>query len=289
MDIAVRSPNCVRSFGRVHGQDVPVRDRPTQPDCLIIDDDGQQGFPARPKAPPAAAAAQTPAGGAPKTPDAAHSDTDVSQSAPASPAPQSAAAAAAPKAAGRPPVGSDGAAWQRSVDWDAVQQLNEEGYHRWLLLQQAAAPAGPTPPQPEPSAGPWDKPARLGGPALATPKIGAIALALAAAGPGEQLPPTPTPTPGADRPALPKGGPSPGFDWDSIPVVDIDEEPAAPAASSASASSTFGQTAKAAPPAHLLAKMPPYLPPVQLAQGGAAAAAAVPGAEPAEIPHPTAA
>ena len=48
------NPNCVRSFGRVHGQDVPVRDRPTQPDCLIIDDGGQQGLPAGPKAPPAA-------------------------------------------------------------------------------------------------------------------------------------------------------------------------------------------------------------------------------------------
>ena len=122
-----------------------------------------------------------------------------------------------------------------------------------------------------------------------TPVIGAVTPALAAAGPGEQLPPTPSPGLGADRPALPKGGSSSGVDWDSIPVVDIDDEPAAPAAKAAAAPSAFGQTAKAAPPAHLLAKMPPYFPLVQLAQGGAAAAPTAPGAEPAEIPHPTAA
>ena len=276
------NPNCFRSFGRVHGQDMPVRDRPTAPDVR------------GPKAPPAAAAAPTPAGGAraPRTPDAGQSDTDVSQSTPASPAPQIAAAAAAAKAAGRPLLGPEGAAWHRSVDWDAVRRLNdEEGYQRWLLLQQVAAPAGFIPPQPEPPASPWDKPARLEKPAPATPQIGAVAPAPAAAGPGEQLPPTPVP--GADRSALPKGGPSPGLEWDNIPVVDIDDNSDAPEVSSASASSAFGQTAKAAlkaaPPAHLLAKMPPYFPPVQLAQGGAAAAADAASPRPAEIPLPTAA
>ena len=291
------NPNCVRSFGRVHGQDVPVRDRPTQPDCFIIDDDGQQGRPAEPKAPPATAAALAQSAGAriPRTPDAAHSDTDVSRSALASPAPQIAAAAAAPQAAGHSLLGPNRAAWQQSVDWDAVQQLNAEGYHRWLLLQQVAAPVGPTPPQPDPPAGPWDRLAHLGGPAPVTPVVGAAtpAPALAAAGPGEQLPLAPSPGLGADRPALPKGGPAAGVNWDEIPVVDIDDEPAAPAAKAAATPSDFRQTPKAAfkapPPAHPLAKMPPYLPPVQLAQGGAAAAAAAPGAEPAEIPHPTAA
>ena len=122
-----------------------------------------------------------------------------------------------------------------------------------------------------------------------TPVIGAVAPAPAAAGPGEQLPPTPSPGLGADRPAFPKGGPSLGVDGDAIPTVDIDDEPSAPAAQAAAAPSTFGQTAKAAPPAHLLAKMPPY-PPAQLAQGGtAAASAALMVMEPAEIPHPTAA
>ena len=164
----------------------------------------------------------------------------MSQSAPASPAPQIAAAAAAATAAGRAPLTPEVRAWHRSVDWDAVRQFNEGGYQHWLLLQQVAAPAGPTPPQPAPPASPWDKPARLEKPAPATPKVGAVAPALAAAGPGEQLPPTPVP--GADRPALPKGGPSPGFEWDSIPVVDIDDEPDAPEVSAASASSFFGQT-----------------------------------------------
>ena len=118
--------------------------------------------------------------------------------------------------------------------------------------------------------------------------VRAVIPGLAAAGPGEQLPLTLSPGLGADRLALPKGGPSPGVKWDDIPVVDIDDEPAAPAAKAA-APSAFGQTAKAAPPAHLLAKMPAYLPPAQLAQGGAAAAPVAPGAEPAQIPHPTAA
>ena len=98
--------------------------------------------------------------------------------------------------------------------------------------------------------------------------------------PGAQLPPTPSPGLGADRPALPKGGRSPGFDWDVIPTVDIDDEPPAPAAKAAAAPSTFGQTAKAAP----------AVSPAQLAQGRAAAASAAPRVmEPAEIPHPTAA
>ena len=142
-----------------------VRDRPTQPDCLIIVDDELPGRQAEPKAPHVAAAAPALAAGAriPRTPGAAHSDTDVSQSAPASPAPQIAAAAAAPPVA-RPSLlqrSAHGAIWQQSVDWAAVRQMNEEGYQRWLALQQAAAPAGPTPPQPDAPAGPWDRPARL--------------------------------------------------------------------------------------------------------------------------------
>ena len=110
--------------------------------------------------------------------------------------------------------------------------------------------------------------------------IGAITLAPAAAGPDKQLPPTSSPGMGADRPALPKGGPSLGVAWDAVPTVDIDDEPAAPAAKAAAAPSAFGQTAKAAP----------AVPLAQLAHAGAAAASAAPGVvEPAEIPHPTAA
>ena len=82
----------------------------------------------------------------------------MSKSAPASPAPQIAAAAAARRgqASGNDRASSSetARAWHGQVDWDAVQQLNEEGYQRWLLLQQAPAPAGPTPPQPPPPAEP---------------------------------------------------------------------------------------------------------------------------------------
>ena len=121
--------------------------------------------------------------------------------------------------------------------------------------------------------------------------------------------------PGADRLARRKDGPSPGLERDAIPVVNIDDEPDASKASLASgsagfkacvaafrasqkASSASGSAAKsafkAAPPAHLLAKMPPYNPPAQLAQGGTAAASsgARPGAPspiPAAASPPTAA
>ena len=183
------------------------------------------------------------------------------------------------------------------MDWDAVNQITEEGYQRWLLLlQQVPAPAGPTSPQPPPPASPWDKPARLGTPAPVTPNK-AAAPEPAAAGPGGQAPPMVAP--GADRLAHRKDGPSPGL------VVNIEDEPDAPA-SSTSGSAVFrncvaafraAQKAssapvpaakadfKAPPPAHLLAKVRPYGPPAQLAQGGSAAASSGtwPGA-PSSVP-----
>ena len=135
------NPACVRSFGSVHGQDVPVRDRPTQPDCFIVVDDGLPGRQAEPKAPPVAAAALALAAGAriPRTPDNAHSDTDVSQSAPASLAPQIAAAAAAPPVA-RPSLLQRGA--HGAVDWAAVRQMNE-GVPALVGAAAARCPSGP--------------------------------------------------------------------------------------------------------------------------------------------------
>ena len=70
-----------------------------------------------------------------------------------------------------------------------------------------------------------------------------------------------------------------------IPVVDVDDLPDAPGAMARPAKAAF----KAPPPAHVLAKMPLLLPPVQLAQGGAAAAADAASPRPAEVPLPTAA
>ena len=163
----------------------------------------------RPEGAPRRSCGLAPASGArvPRTPDDGHSDTDVSHSAPVSPAPQITAADAAGTAAGGPLLTLEVRAWERSVDWDAVRRLNEEGYQRWLRLQVVRAPAGPTPPQPAPAPGPWDKPAHVKKLASATPQPGEVAPSPAAAGPGEQ--PPPAQVPGADRPAIRKGGPSP--------------------------------------------------------------------------------
>ena len=206
------NPNCERSWGARHGQELPVRDRPTQPDCIIIG-----------SAPIAPAAAS------------AHSDTDVSHSAPVFPSPQvaelagPAAASAAPAAAGVGLV----------IDWAAVRLMNEQGYQRWLDLQQPAAPAGPAP---------------------GTPEIGAGAAACAPIPKAGRVPTTPPDRPalakGADRPAVPKGpDPVPSGGWlGEIPQVDIvtsDDEaaaevPAPAPAAPAAASSDLGPAAPAA-------------------------------------------
>ena len=267
------NPDCERSWGRVHGQDVPVRDRSTQPDCFIILDDELPGFQAKSKG--AARCCGCPdacrrCGGAQ---DAGRRPLGHRCVAVGTGLPRP-----ADRGGGcRPPSGYYAQrAWSRLVDSAAVRQMNEEGYQRRLALQQPAAPAGPTPPQPTAPAGPWDRPARLGGPAPATPVFAAVTFVPAAAGPGDQMPPTQSPRLGADRPALPKGGPSPGLAWEDIPTVGIDEEPAAPAAKAA-----------AAPSPMVGAPIPP---PEPVAPGGAAASSATPMVvEPAEIPHPTAA
>ena len=129
------NPNCERSWGARHGRELPVRDRPTQPDCIVIGG-------AAPIAPAAAAVPKaTPAPAA----DAAHSDTDVSRSAPVTPNPQIAAQAGPPSAAAVPTAGQV----EMVIDWAAVRLMNEQGYQRWLALHQPPAPAGPAPGTPE--------------------------------------------------------------------------------------------------------------------------------------------
>jgi len=129
------NPNCERSWGARHGRELPVRDRPTQPDCIVIGG-------AAPIAPAAAAVPKaTPAPAA----DAAHSDTDVSRSAPVTPNPQMAAQAGPPSAAAVPTAGQV----EMVIDWAAVRLMNEQGYQRWLALHQPPAPAGPAPGTPE--------------------------------------------------------------------------------------------------------------------------------------------
>ena len=103
-------------------------------------------------------------------------------------------------------------------------------------------------------------------------------LLLAAIVLGEQAPATPSPGSGVDRPALPKGSPSLGLEWDVILSVGIDESrsprPAAPAAGAAAA----------APPVIGA----PGLAPGQMAPESAEAAPAAPMVvDPAQMPEPT--
>ena len=203
-----------------------------------------------------------PAAGAavPGPPDAAHSDTDVSPSAPA------------PRRSRQrrlPPQ------W-----WLCAARVGTSGRRLWTgqLSGRSTKRAigwrcSSPPPRQAPGTGPhaWEAP-RL----HRTPVIGADILAPAASAQSDQAPAAPPPGSGADRPVLPKGGPSPGLPWEAIPTVGIDEEPAAPVAKAA-----------AAPSPMVGAPMPA---PELVAPTEAAAAPATPMVvEPAEMPQPTAA